>query len=143
MDQHGEIIHQFQLLQAGCSDQGFFLDDPRKVGELGAAFDHRSGNGNATAIGGRDVGWNTVQEMLEHCFQTVPFARAIAVLMKRLELPVSLAIDGEQGFGAAQIPCQKGECRHLQGRFAIDAQAAWRRRKSQAMPAALGKEIEW
>ena len=63
--------------------------------------------------------------------------------MKRLELPVSLAIDGEQGFGAAQIPCQKGECRHLQGRFAIDAQAAWRRRKSQAMPAALGKEIEW
>ena len=47
IDQHGEIIHQLQLVETPIGSQGGLFEIPGQVGDVGAPLTHGSGHGDA------------------------------------------------------------------------------------------------
>ena len=73
VNQHAEIIHQFEPLRARSLRQVGFPQSPGKVGDPGLALPHRTGNGDAGMRWGWEISGTVVEEGLEHRLKRCPF----------------------------------------------------------------------
>ena len=73
IDQHGEIIHQLQLLETPIGSQGGLVELPGQVGDVGAPLTHGSGHGDAAGGHLSAVVVVIAQKALQHWPEVGPF----------------------------------------------------------------------